>query len=118
MHVDEVRLGEDAVRRAQDCIRRFLYHYNCLSNDAQTAKRLTWQLTIKFHYFAHSADTLPFLNPKRTSTYMFESFIGKLAKVGRAAAYGKPAADLGHWLMQKITVSWATFFRHGLWESA
>ena len=115
---DAVCLAEDVVGLAQDCIRKFLYHYNCLSNDAIAAKRLTWQVTIKFHYFDHSADTLPLLNPKRTSTYMFESFIGKLAKVGRAASDDKPAADLGHWLMQKITIAWETCFRHAPWENA
>lgn len=101
---------------AQESISEFLKHYVWLSDASVRAGNLTWQQTIKLHYFDHSSDQLMYMNPKKTSTYMFESFVGKLAKVGRAASYGKPPATLVLWLHERVATAWRVRFRKLAWS--
>ena len=57
-----------------------------------------------------------YVNPKNTPTYMFESYIGKLAKVGRAASYGKPAANLVPWLRERVATARRLRVRKLVWS--
>ena len=67
----------------------FLRDYNNLSHAAVTRGELRWQMTMKFHYFAHALDQLVWANPKHASTYRGESFVGKVSKVALSASYVK-----------------------------
>ena len=89
----------------------FLSHYSWLAARALEAGDIKWQFTIKFHYVAHLPVMTKYIAPKWCSTYPFESFVGKVAKAGRSASYGKAAYLLGRWLVQKVVMSWAVHFR-------
>ena len=89
----------------------FLTDYSILSRRAVDAGVLKWQMTIKFHYLAHAAEGLVWANPKFTSTYAGESYVGKISKIAVSAAMGKPSALLGGLLMSKVQAGRAVRLR-------
>ena len=107
-------LTPEEARAGHTAIMQFLRDYSWLSSNAMRQGKLRWQLTIKFHYMAHAADLLRWYNPKFSSTYPGESFVGKISKVALSASMGKPAFALGGLLMQKIQASRAVRLRKQL----
>ena len=105
------RLGDGDHAALRSSVQQFLSHYSWLAARALEAGHIRWQFTVKFHYMAHLPDMTKYIAPKWCSTYPFESFVGKIAKTGRSASYGKAAFSLGRWLAQKIVMSWAVHFR-------
>ena len=71
-------------------------------------------ITVKFHYVAHAAEHLVWANPKFTSTYPGESYVGGISKVALSAALGKPVVALGGLLMSKVQASRAVKLRKQL----
>ena len=87
---------------AQTCIDIFLAHYDWLNAWSQDKGSASWHLTIKFHYVKHAGAAVRWINPKFTSCYPFESFVGKVARVAHSSSYGKPAHSIGRFLQQKL----------------
>ena len=107
-------LSQEEAHNGKMHIMQFLKDYSWLSSHSMHQGKVRWQLTIKFHYLAHAADLLKWYNPKFSSTYPGESYVGKIAKVALSASMGKPAYALGGLLMQKIQASRAVRLRKQL----
>lgn len=95
-------LDDESVREAQKCVQGFLESYVWLTDWALTNSKIRWQMTIKFHYYKHSCDQLPYLNPKHASCYTPESYLGFLARIAHSSSYGKPAYSWGTFIMRKL----------------
>ena len=107
-------LSQQEARQGKRHVLMFLRDYATLSKQAMDQGLLKWQLTIKFHYLAHAAELLVWANPKFSSTYTGESFVGKVAKVAASASIGKPPVALGGLLMSKIQAGRAVRLRQHL----
>ena len=98
-------LSQQQAEEGKTHLLQWLKDYSWLSAQALEQGQLRWQITVKFHYVAHAAELLQFYNPKYTSTYAGESFVGKISKIALSASYGKPSYSLGGLLMNKLQAS-------------
>ena len=105
-------LKGDVPTEAKTCVDNFLAHYDWLNAWSLEHGSAAWHLTIKFHYLKHAGVTLRWINPKFTSCYPFESFVGKVARVAHSSSYGKPAFSIGRFLQQKLHMMAVVARRH------
>ena len=83
----------------------FLKHYAWLAAHYLThGLGVYWQIVPKFHYFMHIALQSSNINPRQTSTYIDESYVGRICDVYKACLSGPHANTvqrtvLSKWLM-------------------
>ncbi len=104
-------LSPEEIRVATESCRAFLLHYSWLTSESIGLGLCRWQMTVKFHYFAHAPEQLRYLNPRHGSCYAAESFIGKLAKIAHSASFGKSMERLGPFLMSKVRLAYVLRLR-------
>ena len=107
-------LEPDNVRKGQMAINNFLKCYAWLCQYSLNKGVKQWQMTVKFHYLAHAADFLAFINLKHSSTYVAEGFVGKVAKIGGSCLMGRSPWEVGGLLMQKMLTARAVHMRREL----
>ena len=82
----------------------FLVHYSWLAKQAMQSGRLVWNVTPKFHFFAHLCLYTEYENPRAFWVYSGESFVGFASRLAHTVLPGRAAHTLTASLLPKYLI--------------
>ena len=96
----EVFLSRAASDEALDCADQFLLLNNFLLKRSLERHQMMYGMVTKHHMMWHIADLSRFQNPKWTSCFEFEDFVGKMKRCAQASMAGSSLALIGNKVLE------------------
>ena len=91
---------EDALA-LRTMVREFLQHYADLGKTCDADLDLLFNMTPKFHWLWHLAQSALYLSPRRGACWIDETFVGIMKVIAKSVTYGLPLHRMPHSIMTK-----------------
>ena len=101
----DIFLEDGLAREARQAADRFLLLNNFLLRRALERNQLMYQMVAKTHMMWHLADMSYWQNPKWTSCFEFEDFIGKQKRCAKTCIAGSSLMLVGSKVMEQYLLS-------------